>query len=93
MIRVLALIAGLWGLGWLMKAPVRARLVMIGALMAGVIAEQLLLPDGHPLRMATGGSAKVWLVLAGILVLIVGYGAMVRQLKARATPPATTSSG
>jgi molybdopterin/thiamine biosynthesis adenylyltransferase len=93
MILVLALIAGLWGLGWLMKAPVRARLVMIGVLMAGVIAEQLLLPDGHPLRVATGGSAQVWLVLAGILALIVGYGALVRQLKMRATPPATAPSG
>ena len=93
MILVLALIAGLWGLGWLMKAPVRARLVMIGVLMAGVIAEQLSLPDGHPLRLATGGSAQVWLVLAGILALIVGYGALVRQLKLRATPPATAPSG
>ena len=93
MMLVLALIAGLWGLGWLMKAPVRARLVMIGVLMAGVMLEQLLLPDGHPLRAATGGSAKVWLVLAGLLALILGYGALVRQLKARATPPATAPSG
>ncbi|MBI1218352.1 MAG: molybdopterin-synthase adenylyltransferase MoeB [Rhodobacteraceae bacterium] len=93
MLLVLVLAAGLWGLGWGMKAPVRARLVMIGILLAGVILEQLVLPPDHPLRLATGGSAQVWVVLIGVLALAYGYRAGLRRLKARARPAEAAPEG
>ena len=68
MLLVLVMGAALWGVGWAMKAPIRARVVMVGLLFAGVVLGHLVLPAGHPLRAATGGSAQPWLILGGLAV-------------------------
>ena len=49
-----------------------------------MVVENLLLPAGHPLRQMTGGDARVWLVLAAVAGLGLGYALIVRALKARA---------
>lgn len=85
---VLALAAGLWGLGVLLKAPTRARLVMIGLLYLGVLTVQLSLPAGHGLRMATGGNLQSWLALGVIAALVAGYAVLLRALRRRAQPVA-----
>ena len=54
---ILAIAAGLWGLGHLLKAPYSARFLMIALLYVGVLIVHVALPDGHPLREQTGGSA------------------------------------
>ncbi|MFC2970155.1 HesA/MoeB/ThiF family protein [Acidimangrovimonas pyrenivorans] len=81
---VLALAAGLWALGWLFKAPVWARVGMVGLLLAGVILAQLGLPDGHPFRAATGGNAQNWVLLIGAAALVLGYRALLGRLRMRA---------
>lgn len=81
---VLAMAAALWGLGWLMGAPVRARLVMLGLLYVAVLGLQVLLPDGHPLRDNTGGSAAPWLLLGAGVALVLVYRAGLARLRARA---------
>ncbi|SMX38946.1 HesA/MoeB/ThiF family protein [Maliponia aquimaris] len=81
---VLVLAAALWGVGHLMKTPVVARLYMLGLLYVGVLAVQVVLPFGHPLRQATGGSAAGWLILGGFVALGLGYWLVLRRLKARA---------
>ena len=81
---VLGLAAALWGLGWALRASVRARAVMVGLLLAGVILGHLVLPDGHPLRAATGGNALNWLLLIGAVAVVLGYRAVLLRLKARA---------
>jgi molybdopterin/thiamine biosynthesis adenylyltransferase len=91
MVLVLAIAAALWGVGYLMGAPVRLRLGMIGGLYLAVLAEHLVLPAGHSLRLATGGSAQVWASLGGAVALVIGYRAVLRRLRARATPPAPAS--
>lgn len=78
---VLFLMAGLWALGWAMKTPVRARLVMIGLVYATVVIAQLVLPTGTPLRVATGGDARPWLVLGGIVALGVAYAYGLKRLR------------
>ncbi len=83
---VLFLMAVLWGVGWFMNAPVRARLVMIGLLYAMVLSAQLVLPPEAELRQATGGGPEPWLALGGVAALGAGYGAMVRRLRRRAGP-------
>lgn len=87
MILVLSLAAALWGIGAVMKAPVRLRLGMILALWLGVVGLHLALPEGHPLRLATGGEARVWLALGVVAGLVFGYRAVVGRLRARAAPP------
>ena len=89
MILVGAMAAVLWGIGMLTGAPRRARWVMIGVLLAGVIVVHLVLPGGHPLRMATGGQAAFWLLVVGFGAVIWAYGRGLALLRARATatPP------
>ena len=84
MILVGVMAAVLWGIGAAMGAPRRARWVTIGALAAGVILVQLVLPDGHPLRAATGGDIRLWALLLGFVVLFWAYRAGLRRLRARA---------
>jgi molybdopterin/thiamine biosynthesis adenylyltransferase len=84
---VLFLMVGLWVLGWAMKTPVRTRLVMIGLIYLAVVIAQLVLPAGTPLRVATGGDVRPWLVLGGILALGLGYAYGLKRLR---KPEATT---
>ncbi|MBC7674480.1 MAG: HesA/MoeB/ThiF family protein [Rhodoferax sp.] len=83
MIVVLALAAGLWGFGALFGASRQARLGMIFGLWAGVIGLHLGLPEGHPLRMATGQDARIWLILGGLAALGGLYFAGIGRLKRR----------
>ncbi|WP_171101044.1 molybdopterin-synthase adenylyltransferase MoeB [Ruegeria sp. HKCCD7255] len=85
MLLVLLMAAGLWGIGYLAGVSRSARVVSVSVLLIGVILAQLVLPDGHPLRQATGGSAALWLMLAGFAALAVGYGQVVKALRSRAT--------
>ncbi|MAY88013.1 MAG: molybdopterin biosynthesis protein [Pseudooceanicola sp.] len=91
MLLVLALAAALWGLGALMKAPRRQRLVLIGLLLGVVILGHLVLPDGHGLREATGGSVAPWLILLGLGSLTGVYAYGVRRLRRRAVGTAAPS--
>ncbi|MEM6307598.1 MAG: molybdopterin biosynthesis protein, partial [Pseudomonadota bacterium] len=60
MILVFSMIAALWGIGAVMKAPRRDRWIMTAVLLAVVVIFHLVLPDGHPIRQNTGGSAQLW---------------------------------
>ncbi|WP_439124429.1 HesA/MoeB/ThiF family protein [Marivita sp.] len=98
MIVVFAMAAALWGMGAIMKMPRTARLYMIGLLYIGVLFIQIALPMGHPLRMATGESAALWILLGVFAAFAVLYGRVVKALKTRAlvkeeadAPPATRS--
>ena len=89
MIMVGAMVAVLWGIGVAMGAPKRARWIMIGILLAAVIFIQLSLPDGHPLREATGSDVRLWLLLIAASGIATAYGAVLRKLRARAQPADT----
>ncbi|WP_227271088.1 HesA/MoeB/ThiF family protein [Roseobacter weihaiensis] len=84
MVLVLGLCAVLWGVGSLMGAPRSARLTMIGLLYISVLALHVALPNGHPLRMATGESPALWLIIGGFVVLIVIYRSGLAKLRTRA---------
>ncbi|WP_170467038.1 HesA/MoeB/ThiF family protein [Ruegeria arenilitoris] len=86
MFLVLILAAGLWGVGYLAGVSRTARIVSVSVLLAGVLIIQLTLPDGHPLREATGGSAALWLILGGAAVLVLIYGRVLKVLRNRASP-------
>lgn len=84
MIFVLALAGMLWGLGHLMKAPYKARFVMLALLYIAVVAVQLILPLAHPLRQATGGSLGEWLFLGLLVGFVLVYRGGLAWLRARA---------
>lgn len=90
---VLFLMAGLWVLGWLMKTPKRARFIMIGLVYVAVVVAQLVLPDGTPIRTATGGDVRPWLVLGGVVVLGVAYVYGLKRLRPSAPSAAQPQDG
>jgi molybdopterin/thiamine biosynthesis adenylyltransferase len=81
---VFILAGAIWGLGVLMGTPRSARWLMVGILLVAVIGIHLALPDGHPLRVATGGSAAIWLIVVCIGGLIWTYSRVIAGLRARA---------
>ncbi|SLN14257.1 putative adenylyltransferase/sulfurtransferase MoeZ [Roseivivax jejudonensis] len=92
MLLVLFLAAAIWGFGHLMGASRQARLYMLGLLYVLVLAVQVALPAGHPVREATGGSAGLWLVLGGIGVLVLAYRKVLSRVQARATEKETAEA-
>ena len=89
MILVLSMAAVMWGIGWAMGAPRQARAIMVALLLVAVLAAHTILPDGHPLRQATGGDARLWLLLLGFGAIGWAYARWLRGLKARVAPTAT----
>lgn len=85
---VLALAVALWGIGYLLRAPLRLRWGMLGLLWVAVVLLQFILPENHAFRAATGGDARGWLVLGGVVLLVVGYQFLLGWLRARAAPDA-----
>lgn len=84
MLLVLALAATLWGIGRLMGVPVRTRAGTVGVLFALVLLAQVVLPDGHVLREATGGSPVPWALLGVMSAIAFVYGQGVRALRRKA---------
>ena len=80
---VLALAAGLWGLGAMIRAPDSARFLMIALLYVGVLIVQILLPEGNALRTATGGSPGEWLALGAVGAAIWAYAQGLKLVKSR----------
>lgn len=86
MLLVLFLVAALWGLGLMMGVSRQARLVLVVGVLVTVLALQFALPDGHPMREATGKSPALWLLVAGFVVLAMIYGRGLTWLRSRAQP-------
>lgn len=92
MLGVLALAALFWALARWLGAPTRVTASAMGLLWVAVMAVNLTLPSGAPLREATGGDARPWLVLAGVAGLVSGYWQVLKRLRrgalaAQAAPP------
>ena len=84
MLAVLAFGAALWMLGALLRVRRGVRVAVLALLYAGILAAQLALPVGHPLRVATGGSPGPWLIVGALAALGLGYGSVVAGLRRRA---------
>lgn len=83
MIMVGTMAITLWVIGWLMKVPYAVRWNMMAILLVGVMVIHVILPDGHPLRMAIGGDARLWAIIFGFGVLVWLYRKFLGALRAR----------
>ena len=88
MILVFAMAAALWGIGALMRVPRSLRFGMLGLLWLAVISLHVVLPDGHSLRLATGGAPQGWVALGLLAALVLAYRVVLRRLRARVVPVA-----
>lgn len=83
MLLVGVMAAVLWGIGAALGTPGRMRWGMIVGLWAVVVLTHLLMPDGHAIRMATGESPALWLLVGGATVIVLVYRAGLTRLRAR----------
>lgn len=97
---VFLLAAVIWALGWARGTPGQARLLQVGLLLVAVMALHVVLPAGHPLREATGGSAGVWVAMVVLVAAAWGYGRVLGRVRGMAAerqrepePPGPFSSG
>lgn len=90
MLLVLVLMGALYGLGAWMGAPRSARFAMIGLVYLAVVLLHLTLGDTHPLRLSTGKSPALWLMLGGATALVLAYRSVLIRLKQKATGAAPT---
>lgn len=81
---VLALMAGFWGLGVVFKTPKAKRWTLIGFTYVVVLGVHLVLPRDAPLRAATGGTIRPWLILGAVLAVVVAYRTVLGQLRRKA---------
>ncbi|NSY39158.1 HesA/MoeB/ThiF family protein [Leisingera sp. ANG59] len=86
MLRILVLAALIWWGGSFLGLPRNLRITLLAVLFIAVLAVQLTLPDGHPLREGTGGSVAPWLLLGGFALVAGFYARIVAALKNRAQP-------
>ncbi|WP_210527972.1 HesA/MoeB/ThiF family protein [Rubellimicrobium arenae] len=84
MILVGAMAAAIWIAGVVMGVPRQARLMMVGLLLTGVLALHVVLPDGHPLREATGREPGFWLLLVAAVAVAWGYSQVLGRVRAEA---------
>ncbi|UZD90112.1 HesA/MoeB/ThiF family protein [Cognatishimia activa] len=87
MLFVFGLFALVWGLGRLMKAPNQVVGLIIALIYVAVLGLHVAFPDDHPLRIATGGSAALWLLLGAAAALVFAYVRGLRWLKSRVHKP------
>ncbi|WP_323783191.1 HesA/MoeB/ThiF family protein [Leisingera sp.] len=92
MLRILFLAALIWWGGRFLGLPRNLRFGLLSVLFATVLAVQLTLPDGHPLREGTGGTLAPWLLLGGFALVAGVYARIVAGLKTRAQPQDTQMS-
>jgi molybdopterin/thiamine biosynthesis adenylyltransferase len=89
MLLVLALAALIWFVGRRLGTPLQARWTLIGLLFVAVLCLQIILPDNHALREATGKSPALWLILGGAGILVALYSTVLKILRAgaKSLPP------
>ena len=86
MLVVLAMAVFLWGIGHIADMPARGRWILIALLYLAVLAVNIALPDGHPIREMTGGSTRDWMILGAVVGVFLAYREGLRWLRQRVRP-------
>ncbi len=89
MMLVLILAAAIWFGGRFMGAPRGLRAGFVVLLFLAVLGIQFAFPETHPLRIATGGSAALWLLIGGFAAVVLGYRQLLVALRRKAETPTT----
>lgn len=92
MLFVFFLASVLYGIGALMGASTKARWGVVAALYLVVLLAHFVLPEPSPIRLATGKSPALWLLVGGFAGMVLIYRAGLQWLRARAFEPADMTS-
>jgi len=83
------LLVGVLVLGLVLRAPGRVIAPALVLIWIGILLVHLILPAGHVLRGAVGGSLAFWIGLGIAALIVLGYREGLRKLRARAVTPET----
>lgn len=86
MLLVVVLALFLWGAGHLAGMPMRGRWILVALLYLAVLAANIALPESHPIREMTGGSARDWMAIGAIAGLVLLYRQALAWLRERVRP-------
>ena len=92
MLLVLSMALVIWTVGHFLNVPKAARWPMLGLLFVAVLMLHLVLPNGHPLRMATGESPAPWLLLAAAAGLAMAYRSVLGRVREKARAAQTAAN-
>lgn len=84
MLLVLAVALGV--LTWALRLPARVTVALVVVLWAAAILAHLALPDGHVIRGAIGGDARIWAAAGVVAALVLAYRQGLAALRARSRP-------
>jgi len=84
MLALLILAAALWLIGGALGVAREKRALVLWGLLFLVLLMHFLLPDGHPVREATGGGPGPWFLLLVAGFAVAGYRRLLAVLRARA---------
>lgn len=90
---ILALALALWFGGGRIGLTAGQKYTLLAGLWAVMVLTHLVLPDGHAIRVNTGGDVRAWLVLALVAGVLVAYRRLLARLRHRATPPPPAQKG
>ncbi|WP_143540102.1 HesA/MoeB/ThiF family protein [Rhodovulum sulfidophilum] len=80
---VLGIALVLWSVGMLLRLSRQLRWGMIAGLYLAVLIVQIVMPEGHALRHAIGGTPEGWAALGVFGLLVVAYRGVLGALKRR----------
>lgn len=84
MVIVLALMGAIWFGGGRMGASREVRGIFLALIYVAVLGINVAFPVTNPLRVATGGSAALWLILGGFALIFFAYRYLILRLRNRA---------
>jgi len=87
MMVVLIIVAAIWFGGRFLDVPRGVRVGLLVLLFVAVLGVQFAFAPTHPLRIATGGSVALWLMLGGAVAVVLGYRQMLGALRRKAEAP------
>lgn len=90
---ILALMAAVWIFGGITGAARATRWALIAVILLCVIGAHLILPADTPLRVATGGDARIWSAFGVFLGIGFAYQRGLHWLKSRVQVPVPVPKG
>lgn len=84
MILLILPLAVVWGIGAAMKAPRQQRFIMMGLVVVGWAALQVMLPGGHPARVRADDLTRSVVIAVFITGLVLAYRQFFKRVRAEA---------
>ena len=80
---IVAIFLAIWVVGHYRAVPHSLRWAIMAVIICAIIALHYIFPDTHAVRVATRGTARDWIVLLVLGLVVAGYRVGLRKIRAR----------